>query len=249
MRPFLVALAVLTRLPLPTARGAGAGERARAVPWYPAAGLVLGLCLAVPAALLQGLPAFLAATLTVALWIGLTGAAPLQGLADTVDGYLGGGGNRSRILTIMRNHQGGVGAVAAVVLVVLAKTLALGCLIRAGAWGAVVAAPLAGRTLMAGVLAITPATPPQGPPDSPAPPGLDRAAVLVGVLAGLAGLGLLLGATGAGMAAVLVALALLLRLLFKRTVGGYTGDLLGTACEAGEAAVLALAVWGLGACL
>jgi adenosylcobinamide-GDP ribazoletransferase len=247
MRPFLVALAVLTRLPLRTAQGAGTAERARAVPWYPAAGLALGLCLAVPAALLQGLPAFLAATLTVALWIGLTGAAPLQGLADTVDGYLGGGGNRSRILTIMRNHQGGVGAVAAVVLVVLAKTLALGCLIRAGAWGAVVAAPLAGRTLMAGILAITPPTP-QDPADAPAPPGFDRAAVLLGVLAGLAALGLLLGATGAGMAAILVALALLLRLWFKRTVGGYNGDLLGTACEAGEAAVLALAVWGLGAC-
>ena len=243
----LVALAQLTRIPVPAAREASPTEQGQAVPWYPAAGLILGICVAVPAAILQGLPAFLAATLAVALWLGLTGAAPLQGLADAVDGYVGGHGNRRRTLSIMHNHKGGVGAIAAAVLVVLAKTVALGCLIRHGAWGAVVAAPLAGRILLAGVLATTPPAPDE-PTDRSLSATLDRAAVLVGVFAGLGVMALLMGLPGLAVAGGLLALIGLLRWVYKRTVGGFTGDLLGAACEAGELAALGIALWALGSC-
>jgi adenosylcobinamide-GDP ribazoletransferase len=246
--PPLVALAAQTRLPVPGTATADPADHARAVPWYPGAGLAIGALLAVTGAVFQGLPPFLAATLVVAAWVGVTGARSLQGLADTIDGYLGGGGERRRILAIMRDRRGGVGAVAAVVLAVLAKAVAAGCLVQQGQWAALVAAPVAGRTLTTGLLATTAHT-----RDMPAAADhllrLDRAAVLVGSLVGAALLTLLAGTQGLALAAVLLALGALLRALYKRSLGGVTGDALGAACEAGELAALGVAVWGFGGCL
>jgi adenosylcobinamide-GDP ribazoletransferase len=245
--PPLVALAAETRLTPPGTAGANAAVRARAVPWYPAAGLAIGALLALTGALTQGLPPFLAATLVTAVWVGFTGARTLQGLADTADGYLGGHGDRRRTLAIMRDRHGGVGAVAAVVLAVLAKAVAAGCLVQQGQWAALAAAPVAGRTLTTALLATTALAP--EPHDQFAfALRLDRAAVLLGALAGAAGLVLLAGTDGLAMAAAVLLLAVALRLTFKRSLGGLTHDTLGTGCEAGELAALAVVLWGAGGC-
>lgn len=245
--PPLVALAAQTRLPVPGTATAGPADHARAVPWYPLAGLAIGLLLAATGALFQALPPFLAATLVVAVWVGVTGARPLQGLADTVDGYLGGRGDRRRILAVMRDRRGGVGAVAAAVLVVLAKAVAAGCLVQNGQWAGLAAAPVAGRTLVTAVLATTAHT-----PDSPAETAfllrLDRAAVLVGAMAGLALLGLMAGTAGLALAALLLVLGAGLRALYKRSLGGFTDDALGATGEAGELLALGVAVWGASGC-
>lgn len=247
MRPFWVALAALTRLPLPAVRAAAAAEQARAVPWYPAAGLVVGLLLALGAALVQGLPPFLAGTLITALWIGLTGTRTLRDLAAAVDGFLTGGGNPRRMAAAMAREERGRAARAAVVGVVLAKAIALGCLLGLEAWPAVVAVPLAGRLLLAGILATTPSSR-EVPGAGDLLPFLDRAAVLVGVLAGLALLTALLGTVGLGVGAALLGLGGLLRWGYKRTLGGFSGPLLGTAGELGDLLALGVVVWGLGAC-
>jgi adenosylcobinamide-GDP ribazoletransferase len=242
-----MALAALIRLPTVQARAAGATDPGRAAPWYPAAGLVLGLLLGLWAALLQGLPPFLAATLVVALWMGLTGLQPLQALAATVEGYVTGDGNHRRIAAAMHGSKRGRAALAAVVVAVLAKTVGLGCLLGQEAWGAVVAVPLAGGLLLAAVLASTPPSP-EEPSASALLPSLDRAAVLLGVVAGLAVLVGVLGLLGLGVGAALLGLTALLRWLYKRTLGGFSRDLLGAARELGELAALGINVWGLGAC-
>ncbi|MFA9461391.1 adenosylcobinamide-GDP ribazoletransferase [Thiohalorhabdus methylotrophus] len=247
MLPPLVALADLTRIPVPRTSRAGAADHARAVPWYPAAGLVIGVLLVTTAFLLQGLPVFLVAIAVTGLWIGLTGARHLQGLADTADGFIGGYGNRRRILRIMRDRQGGMGALAAVILVVLAKAFAVGCLLHHQQWASLLAAPVAGRVLLGGILATTPHVP-DDPGDLPLFPHLDRAAVMAGILAGA----LLLGAAmtgGLAALAVLAVLAGLLRWASKQALGGFNSDILDTACELGELAALGAALWGAGACL
>ncbi|HKJ89333.1 MAG TPA: adenosylcobinamide-GDP ribazoletransferase, partial [Gammaproteobacteria bacterium] len=100
MLPALLAVADLTRIPVPRAKQAGPADHARAVPWYPLAGLLVGAVLVVTALALRELPTLLSALVVTGLWIGLTGAQHLQGLADTADGFIGGYGDRRRILKI-----------------------------------------------------------------------------------------------------------------------------------------------------
>lgn len=246
--PPLLALAAQTRLPIPGAASASPANHGRAVPWYPFAGLVIGLLLAVTGVAFHAFPPFLAATLVVAIWVGITGARTLQGLADTADGYLGGRGDRRRRLAIMRDNSGGAAAVAVVVLTVVAKAVAAGCLVQQGQWAALVVAPLAGRTLTTGLLATTAHT--REGPDAPAfLLRLDRTAVLLGALGGAALMALLGAGLGLALVAGVVAIGTLLRILFQRSLGGITEDALGSACELGELAAVAGAVWGAGACL
>lgn len=248
MQPPLLALAFLTRLPVPGAQGvATPADHGRAVPWYPFAGAIIGAILAAAGFILQGLPAALNAVLLVALWTGLTGAIHLDGVADSADGYMGGHGNRERILAIMRDRSPGVGAVVAVVLVLLTKAVATACVVSAGAWGALIAAPILGRAALVAVMTITPYARAEGLASGPAQ-HVDRAVALGGVLVALVAAVLLTGGSGLMLAGVLILLALALRAFFKRTLGGFTGDTLGATCEVSEVVALAVIAWG-GSCL
>src|SRR3954452_19713120 len=113
---FAIAAGVLTRFPL-AADGAEAGAVAAAGWAFPLVGGGIGaLCaLAYFAAGLLGLPGGPAALLAVAAGIAATGALHEDGLADTADGF-GGGGNRDRKLAIMRDSTHGTYGVVALVL-------------------------------------------------------------------------------------------------------------------------------------
>ncbi|MEF8982861.1 adenosylcobinamide-GDP ribazoletransferase, partial [Thiohalorhabdus sp.] len=132
--------------------------------------------------------------------------------------------------------------------IVLAKAVAAGCLVQQAQWQALIAAPVAGRTLTTGLLATTAHT-----PEGPSPPGfllrLDRVAVLLGALGGAALMVLLGGSQGLALGAGLLGAGALLRSLYKRSLGGITEDALGAACEVGELIAVAGAVWGAGVCL
>ncbi len=54
-------------------------------------------------ALLASAPAWPVAVLVLAVWVGLTGALHLDGLADSADAWLGGYGDRARTLAIMKD--------------------------------------------------------------------------------------------------------------------------------------------------
>ena len=84
MKPLLLALQFMTRLPLP-AIAADEADFGRAIRWFPAAGLVVGS--AVAAAAWAGLhrDTWLAALLALAAWIAITGALHLDGLGDIAD--------------------------------------------------------------------------------------------------------------------------------------------------------------------
>ncbi len=94
MQAFLIALQFLTRLPVP-AGGEYSPERVgRSLAWYPLVGLLIGLLLWLADWLLPGQAPLLTAAVLLTLWVGLTGALHLDGLADSADAWVGGLGNR-----------------------------------------------------------------------------------------------------------------------------------------------------------
>src|SRR6056297_2945829 len=88
----LLALSLLSRLPLPEPEQSDWSRQARAVWAYPLVGLVLGAlaCLAGLLAHWLGLPAPLVALVTLATLIAASGAMHEDGLADCADGFWGG---------------------------------------------------------------------------------------------------------------------------------------------------------------
>lgn len=161
LQAFLYALVFLTRFPV--ARwlvSTDAQTAARAVYFYPLAGLLLGLVLSLSAWMLAGLGSGLAAALTVSFWVVLTGALHLDGLADCLDAYFAGhkladaGQRRERIRQVMQEPACGAAALVALVLVLLLKVTALASLSTQGAALALIVAPLLARTLILPFMAL-----------------------------------------------------------------------------------------------
>ncbi len=149
LRHFLIALQFFTRIPV-TGRLADwvgfspAMLRASAA-HFPGVGWVVGgLTAVVFWGLLQALAAqpaapWVAAVLSTAFSVWLTGAFHEDGLADTADG-LGGAVGRDRALEIMKDSRIGTYGATALVLALLTKVLLLGLLVQAGgAWQAALA--------------------------------------------------------------------------------------------------------------
>lgn len=106
------ALRFLTLLPLGRRHDFDPGSM---LPWFPVAGLCLGLILALcnlPA--LEFWPAPVVAILDVILLLALTGALHLDGLADAADGMFGTR-SREQALTIMKDSRVGAMGLTAVV--------------------------------------------------------------------------------------------------------------------------------------
>ncbi|MHB0916826.1 MAG: adenosylcobinamide-GDP ribazoletransferase, partial [Thiobacillus sp.] len=80
MRGLILALGFLTRLPLPALRDFQPAELARALVWFPAAGLVVGAAVALAAALGAALDPWLGALAGVVMWAWITSGLHLDGL-------------------------------------------------------------------------------------------------------------------------------------------------------------------------
>ncbi len=235
------ALGLLTRLPLPAA--AWHEDRAgRALRCFPAAGLLLGLALAVlqlAAGWLWQTP-LLVAAVTVAGWVLLTGALHLDGLADTTDAWLGAHRAPERALRILQDPASGPGAVIALVLVLGLKTAALHALLPAG--GAYVASALVLAVVLArvgamGLFATLPYLRPDGLGSAMAAQASPAALARVAGVSALLVVALTGGVGGWAVIAALVSTALLV-LGARRWLGGFTGDLVGAQIELTELAVL-----------
>ncbi len=122
---FFIALGFFTRLPVPgwvEFAPEKLGQAARFLPWV---GWIVGLISALVYGLaVQVLPVDLAVVLAMAAGIRTTGAFHEDGWADTCDG-LGGGWNRAQILAIMKDSRIGSYGTIGLVLMLLAKYLAL----------------------------------------------------------------------------------------------------------------------------
>ena len=237
MRAFWLALQFLTCLPVPRTAECTAEDRGRSVLYYPVVGLLIGAVLVALLFLLADTDPGLRAALLLLVWVLLTGALHLDGLADSADAWLGGHGDRARTLEIMKDPRSGPAAIVTVVLVLIVTFAALSALMHAAYWPALVLAPLLGRASLVLLFLITPYVRAQGIgaahaanlPRVGAAVVLLTVAILVPVFLGYAGLW--------PLATALVTVLLLRRLMLQR-LGGATGDTFGASCEIVEAAVL-----------
>lgn len=237
MLPFWIALQFLSSLPVRLPGMPTPNEMGRSLLFYPVVGLLFGLLLWLASHLLQGAPAPLHAALLLTLWVLLSGALHLDGLADSADAWLGGFGDRERTLQIMKDPRSGPIAVVVLVLVLLLKFCALWVLVERGAGGWLVLAPVVGRAAMLGLFMTTPYVR-QGGLGAALAEHLPRKAagwVLLGSVLACMGLG---GSPGVSMLLLSLGVFLWLRRLMCKRLGGTTGDTAGAMVELLELAVV-----------
>lgn len=238
-----IAFSLLTRIPVRLPQELDARAWGRAVAFYPLVGLVIGGVLAgaaLAAGALEWNPG-VAAVPVLLLWVGLTGAFHLDGLADSADAWLGGYGDRERTLRIMKDPACGPAGAVALILVLLTKWAALGPVVAAGQWLVLLLVPVLARAAVAGLFLALPCAVDEGLVRR-AKDQLPRNEVAVAIaLSALAAL--LLGWTGLGLLVVTILISLVGARLMKQRLGGFSGDPAGALVETVEAAgVLAVAL-------
>jgi adenosylcobinamide-GDP ribazoletransferase len=252
IRHFLIAIQFFTRIPIDGRLADWVGFspamlRASAA-HFPGVGWVIGgLTALVFWGLVQVLPVqpaspWLAAVLSTAFSVWLTGAFHEDGLADTADG-LGGAVSRERALDIMKDSRIGSYGAIALVLALITKVLLLGLLVQAAgaqqaAW-ALFAAHVSSRLIPLFVIRTLPHV---GDTAQSKSKPLAESISTVGLLAGLAWWAAamaLVGWMAPGMPwlpavmGALVGLAWMWRLLQQR-LQGFTGDGLGATQQLSE---------------
>lgn len=232
--PILDATSFLTRVPVPQRR---AFDLARAAWAFPLVGVALGALVTATGWSAQLLlPVLVAATLAVLAEVVATGALHLDGLADCADGC--GGGDRETRLRIMKDHAIGVYGGAALVLALLLHVAALAGLLTAlEGWqllAVVVAAAALSRTVMLPLARWLPYARAEGTAGALVA-GLGTPTVLASSLIAVAATAGTAVLVGPGLALAQLAAAVLTPLVVglwaHRTLGGVTGDVLGTAAE------------------
>jgi adenosylcobinamide-GDP ribazoletransferase len=237
MLPFWIALQFLSSLPIRLPGMPAPQELGRSLLFYPLVGLLFGGILWVLNWLLLGTPLLLHAALLLTVWVLLSGALHLDGLADSADAWLGGYGDRERTLTIMKDPRSGPIAVVTLVLVLLLKFAALLALIEQQHSVFLIIVPLIGRSALLGLFLTTPYVRAGGLGQALA----DHLPRLAGkrVLAVSALACVLIAGLGGVLALVLAALVFVwLRQVMLRRLGGTTGDTAGALLELLEVGVL-----------
>lgn len=125
-----IALSFLTRLPMPAVRDGTAGDIARAAPWLPVAGAVIGALVGLAAVLCASAGPWVAALASLVAWVLITGALHLDGLADVADGLGAAHGKPERFLEVARDPNIGSFGAVAIGLQLIAKLVLLAALIE-----------------------------------------------------------------------------------------------------------------------
>ncbi len=255
LRIFALALQFLTRLPVPAGNAHSPERLAASVRHYPLVGALVGtLCAGFFWLADFVLPGSVAVLLAMAAGLALTGAMHEDGLADSFDG-IGAGANqgssqganedvghpndiqRSRILHVMRDSRLGTFGTTALVMALAIKAAALASLPPLAVGIALIVGHGLSR-LSCIVVMQTSAYVRQAGVATPMARRLGSLSWVVALTTSavlLAGLLRLLGPLTAFLAlAGLVAGHTLMRLVFERKLGGYTGDTLGAVQQASE---------------
>lgn len=237
MLPLWIALQFLSSLPIRLPGMPAPEELGRSLLFYPLVGLLFGVILWALNIALTGAPLLLHAALLLTVWVLLSGALHLDGLADSADAWLGGFGDRERTLTIMKDPRSGPIAVVTLVLVLLLKFAALLALIEQQQGMALIIVPLIGRAALLGLFLTTTYVRAGGLGQAladhlPRKTGWQVLAVSAAVCVVIAGF----NAVVALLLAVVV--FIWLRHLMVRRLGGTTGDTAGALLELLEMSVL-----------
>lgn len=160
IKSFFIALGLLTRIPVPSKFYITESDHEKMYGWsvlfYPLVGLIIGAVLVLTSwglsfIVLPG-HGLIEAAVLLTVWVLITGALHLDGLADSADAWLGGYGDPQRTLEIMKDPCSGPAAVVVLILVLLLKFV---CLIEIN-WMVLLLAPVLARTAVMVLLATTP---------------------------------------------------------------------------------------------
>ncbi|MDY0014160.1 MAG: adenosylcobinamide-GDP ribazoletransferase [Rhodocyclaceae bacterium] len=245
----LTALGFFTRIPVPHWVPWSPERLNHAARFFPWIGILVGLVgTATFIAAHQVLPTSIAVVLSMAATIRLTGAFHEDGWADAWDG-LGGGWEKGQVLEIMKDSRIGAYGTIALVLMLLAKALALMELAGQGPElmaSALVAGHALSRLASTSLIHFLDyVREDQTAKSKPLARKLGPGELVVASLGGLLPL-LLLPALEAALAlAAAILVTLYAARVFRQRLGGYTGDCLGAAQQGAELAIYLgiLAVW------
>lgn len=238
-----VALQFLTRIPVGDAAAPDARTVGYSLLFYPLVGVLIGAVLVALQALLGDTAPLLRAALLLMVWVVITGALHLDGLADSADAWLGAGGDRARALAIMKDPYCGPAGVVSLLVILMVKLAALSDAGFSAHPSDLLLAPLIGRSLIPLLFLTTPYVRPGGLGASLASHAPRRA--LMGVLVvSLAIVVWLLGVSRAYVVLIALIGFYLLRRLMLQRLGGTTGDTAGALVEIAE--MLTLVVLALG---
>ena len=251
VRLFFVALQFFTRLPIPAWVGFEKDWLQHASRYFPLVGCVVAaIAAAVYAVAALLLPAPVAAVLSTAASIYLTGAFHEDGFADTCDG-LGGGVTRTRALDIMKDSRIGAYGAVGIVCMLATKLSALAMLPPAQAVVALFLAHPLSRLAAASLIWQLEYVRGEGKAKPLAQQMTTAEFTIASATALLPAALLLAGGWAAARAVIAALLAVLFAALwlghkFQRRLGGYTGDCLGAVQQVAEALVYVAVLATLG---
>ena len=240
IKAFFIALGLLTRIPVPKIFHITESDSEKLYGWsvlfYPLVGFIIGgllvlisWCLSLLVLPSNGL---LEAAIILTIWVLITGALHLDGLADSADAWLGGYGDQQRTLDIMKDPYSGPAAVVILVLVLLLKFSTLVVV----EWQVLLIAPVLARTSVMVLLATTSYVRIGGMGDI-AVKNLPKQTVWLSLLIILSLSVFLLQEKSWGLIILFVLAYLLRRLMIKR-LQGTTGDTAGAMIEVMEVSTL-----------
>lgn len=240
LRLFFIALQFFTRLPVPRWVGFDPQWLHHASRYFPAVGMVVGGCGALVYSLAVMLwPPVIAVLLSTAATICMTGAFHEDGFADVCDGF-GGAMTPERVLEIMKDSRVGAYGAIGIALLLAIKSAALSLLVPSLAWVALLAAHPLSRLAAASLIRFLDYAKAEGKA-KPLAQHMSTAEFMIAIFTVALPLGVLAW-SGALPWKALVAVALVtvgvvmwMARLFRRRIGGYTGDCLGAVQQVTEA--------------
>jgi adenosylcobinamide-GDP ribazoletransferase len=236
VKGLVTAIRTLTIIPIP---GKDAHQFARALPWFPIVGCLLGGALFATSKLVDmALPERWpegAAILIVGLGLLLSKGLHLDGLADFADAF-GNWHDKKKTLDILKDPHVGAFGVAAVVIVLLLKWICLTKMIASGAHSGIIAAYIVSRTMQVEMAA----TYPNAREEGIAAPFMKDVRPYHRIIALASAAWMLLvfqGLPGFFLLAIGFIICKLLGFWSSKRINGVTGDVLGACSELVETIV------------
>lgn len=242
LRHFAFAFAFLTRLSLPTTKtGLHEGTLASSMGLFPLVGALIGaaggLVFLLASSFLPPLPSALIAIAALTL---LTGALHEDGLADMIDGFGGGHDPKAKLKIMKDSLIGTYGALALFLSVSLRAALLAALPGMAGLWALIAAHTLSRATLPLILVFMRPARSDGLGANAGIP---DKTTIAIALaLAAMIVLPILPFPTVMMAIAAAAIAALIVAIISRRQIGGFTGDILGAIQQCAEIAVLLVVV-------
>lgn len=236
IKRFLIALQFLTILPVKV-KDIRDDDYRDSLPYFPAAGLIIGLLLVVAAKITSAMPNMFTAAAILTVSVLITGGLHLDGFADTCDAFYGVRTRKER-LDIMRDSRIGAMGAMGITLLLLWKFVLIVSIAPAFLWRALIMTTTFSRWAQVLACAISKYAREEGKGGF----FIGRATIRDTIAGGLFTLSLFLIFAGITRGVIIyltsTVFAALFTLYANKKIGGMTGDTVGAVSEIAEVLVL-----------